>query len=211
MRQVAQKPRRKFCGQKAVKKRKSHPIQPEKGETGCVLGAGEDGNGCEQVRTDRKDRKARRNSWDGLVSAAASVGSQQSATGTHSPPGTRFWSGCGKAHQGAREGRCCPVLAVSLKEDGAVRKFSEPKQAKKSGKPWRSMKYTDENRHCLYNKCRGNPAGVCCRQAVSHSLTLHREGVMRMGHKGYGARALRFVICVVAALAAAIILSPKAC
>ena len=53
--------------------------------------------------------------------------------------------------------------------------------------------------------------GVCCRQVVSHSLTLHREGVMRMGHKGYGARALRFVICVVAALAAAIILSLKAC
>ena len=43
MRQVAQKPRRKICGQKAAKKRKTHPIQPEKGEPGCVLGAGE---GC---------------------------------------------------------------------------------------------------------------------------------------------------------------------
>ena len=32
-----------------------------------------------------------------------------------------------------------------------------------------------------------------------------------MGHKGCEVRALRFVICVVAALAAAIILSLKAC
>ena len=71
MRQVAQKPGQKFCGKKTAKKRKTHPIQPEKGETGCVLGAGGDGNGCEQVRTDRKDRKARRKSWDGLVSPQA--------------------------------------------------------------------------------------------------------------------------------------------
>ena len=41
------------------------------------------------------------------------------ATGTHSPLGTRFWSGCGRAHQGAGEGRCCPVLPASPKEDGA--------------------------------------------------------------------------------------------
>ena len=41
--QVAQKPRRKFCGQKTAKKRKTHPIWAKKGETGCVSGAGE---GC---------------------------------------------------------------------------------------------------------------------------------------------------------------------
>ena len=45
MGQDAQKPARKFCGQKAAKKRKTHPEKPEKGETGCVLGAGGDGNG----------------------------------------------------------------------------------------------------------------------------------------------------------------------
>ena len=61
MRQVAQKPRRKFCGQKAVKKRKAHPIQPEKGETGCVLGAGEDESGWKQVRTDGKIRSPNQN------------------------------------------------------------------------------------------------------------------------------------------------------
>ena len=85
MRQDAQKQARKFCGRKAAKKRKTHPVQPEKGETGCVLGAGGDGNGCEQVRTDRKDRKARRNSWDGLVSAAASVGPGRSPPGCRPP------------------------------------------------------------------------------------------------------------------------------
>ena len=49
MRQDAQKPRRKFCGQKTAKKRKTHPIQPEKGEPGCVLGAGEGCGRCGRV------------------------------------------------------------------------------------------------------------------------------------------------------------------
>ena len=84
-RQSEQKRCGKFCSHKTAKKRKTHPIQPEKGETGCVLGAGGDENGCEQVRTDRKDRKARRNSWDGLVSAAASVGPGRSPPGCRPP------------------------------------------------------------------------------------------------------------------------------
>ena len=74
-----------------------------------------------------------------------------------------------------------------------------------------SGKYVDENRHGTYNKkCRGNPAGVCCRQAVSHSLTLPREGVMLMGNNR-GAKALRFVVCLVIVLALAIAFAPKAC
>ena len=85
MQQVAQKPRRKFCGQKAAKKRKTHPEQPEKGETGCVLGAGGDEHGCGQVRTDGKTWKARRKSRDGLVSAAASVGAGRSPQATSAP------------------------------------------------------------------------------------------------------------------------------
>ena len=44
---------------------------------------------------------------------------QQSATGTHSPLGTRFWSGCGRAHQRAGNGRCCPVPPASPGEGGA--------------------------------------------------------------------------------------------
>ena len=85
MRQDAQKQSRKFCRSKEGKNSETHPEKPEKGETGCVSGAGGDENGCEQVRTDRKDRKARRNSWDGLVSAAASVGPGRSPPGCRPP------------------------------------------------------------------------------------------------------------------------------
>ena len=85
MRQDAQKPVRKFCAHKTAKNAKTHPEKPEKGETGCVLGAGGDENGWKQVRTDRKDRKARRKSWDGLVSAAASVGAGRSPQATSAP------------------------------------------------------------------------------------------------------------------------------
>ena len=49
MRQDAQKPARKFCGQKAAKKRKTHPEKPEKGETGCVPGAREGCGRCGRV------------------------------------------------------------------------------------------------------------------------------------------------------------------
>ena len=85
MRQNAQKRSRKFCRSKEDKNGETHPKSSKKGETGCVLGAGGDENGCEQVRTDRKDRKARRNSWDGLVSAAASVGPGRSPPGCRPP------------------------------------------------------------------------------------------------------------------------------
>ena len=60
--------------------------------------------------------------WQGqkdLVSAPLRSARNLRATGTHWPFGTRFWSGCGRAHQGARKGRCCPVPATSLKEGGA--------------------------------------------------------------------------------------------
>ena len=39
-----------FVGQKS----ETHPIQPEKGETGCVLGAGGDENGWGRVQPDEK-------------------------------------------------------------------------------------------------------------------------------------------------------------
>ena len=60
--------------------------------------------------------------WQGqkdLVSAAASVGSRQSATGARSPLGTRFWSGCGRTQRGAKEGRCCPVFPAKSRKSGA--------------------------------------------------------------------------------------------
>ena len=85
MRQNAQKPGQKFCSRKTTKKRKTHPEKAKKGETGCVLGAGGDGNGWEWVKPDGKTRKARRKSRDGLVSAAASVGAGRSPQATSAP------------------------------------------------------------------------------------------------------------------------------
>ena len=39
-----QKPAQKFCGSKKGKNSETHPEKAKKGETGCVSGAGEDGN-----------------------------------------------------------------------------------------------------------------------------------------------------------------------
>ena len=151
MRQDAQKQSRKFCGSKEGKNSETHPIWAKKGETGCVSGAGGDEHGCGQVQTDGKDRKARRKSWDGLVSAAASVGSRQSATGARSPLGTRFWSGCGRKHQGAGEGRCWTVPAASHKTGGArlVLRGNFPSQnrRKRAGKlAWEFSKMRQNNK-----------------------------------------------------------------
>ena len=54
MRQDAQKPVRKFCAHKTAKNAKTHPEKPEKGETGCVLGAGEGSCGWWQVKPGEK-------------------------------------------------------------------------------------------------------------------------------------------------------------
>ena len=56
MRQDAQKPARKFCTRKTAKKRKTHPEKPKVGETGCVLGAGEDESGKKRLRMDARGR-----------------------------------------------------------------------------------------------------------------------------------------------------------
>ena len=54
---------------------------------------------------------------------------------------------------------------------GATGNFRGQNKRKRAENPWKSRKHIGLNRHRPYNKkCRGNPAGVCCRQAVSHSL-----------------------------------------
>ena len=50
MRQDAQKTARKFCRSKEDKNSETHPEKPEKGETGCVPGAGEGCSRYGQVR-----------------------------------------------------------------------------------------------------------------------------------------------------------------
>ena len=106
MRQDAQKPARKFCTRKTAKKRKTHPIQPEKGETGCVSGAGEGCSRCgrwgkpksepqlHHIAMQHMKKGNRRNpsvfagfvaGAEGLVSAAASVGAGRSPQATSAP------------------------------------------------------------------------------------------------------------------------------
>ena len=54
MRQDAQKQSQKFCRSKEDKNGETHPVWAEKGETGCVLGAGEGGSGWERMKTGGK-------------------------------------------------------------------------------------------------------------------------------------------------------------
>ena len=106
MRQDAQKQSRKFCRSKEGKNSETHPEKPEKGETGCVPGAGE---GCSrygrvgkpEIRTkmhhiamQHMKKENRRNpsvfagfvaGAEGLVSAAASVGAGRSPQATSAP------------------------------------------------------------------------------------------------------------------------------
>lgn len=49
MRQDAQKQSRKFCRSKEGKNSETHPEKPEKGETGCVPGAGEGCSGWRRI------------------------------------------------------------------------------------------------------------------------------------------------------------------
>ena len=85
MRQDAQKQARKFCTRKTAKMEKTHPEKAKKGETGCVLGAGEGCSGWRRMKPGEKTRKARRKSRDGLVSAAAPVGPGRSPPGCRPP------------------------------------------------------------------------------------------------------------------------------
>ena len=127
MRQDAQKPARKFCTRKTAKKRKTHPIQPEKGETGCVLGAGGGGSGWERIKLGAKSQSLNQNephshatqakrkpaetqsfrrfcgrgrrTWSRLPPRSAR---SLRATGTHSPHDTQRRRACGRT--------CCQII-----------------------------------------------------------------------------------------------------
>ena len=109
MRQDAQKQSRKFCRSKEGKNSETHPEKPEKGETGCVLGAGGDENGWKRIKPGEKTRCPNPNEHqnhathakrkpaktqcfrrflagaEGLVSAAVSVGPGRSPPGCRPP------------------------------------------------------------------------------------------------------------------------------
>ena len=123
MRQDAQKPVRKFCRSKEGKNSETHPEKPEKGETGCVPGAGE---GCSrygrvgkpEIRTKmhqiamqhmKKGNRRKPSVFAGFLAGAE--GLEPSARG--------FGVDVGKRTGGTGEGQCCPVSNASPGEDGA--------------------------------------------------------------------------------------------
>ena len=126
MRQNAQKRSRKFCRSKEDKNGETHPVWAEKGETGCVLGAGESSSGGRRMKLGEEIRSPNQSEhYNHATSAKRKPAETQSfrrfcgrgrrtwsplplrsarslrATGTHSPLGTRFWSGCGNKPPGA--------------------------------------------------------------------------------------------------------------
>ena len=80
---------------KQRKRAKRTREKPKKGETGCVLGAGEDENGWGTGKTGWENPESEEEIRDGLVWAAASVGSRQSATSARSPHDTHC---AGRSH-----------------------------------------------------------------------------------------------------------------
>ena len=126
MSQSAQKPALKFCASKRAKNTKTHPEKPKMGKTGCVLGAGEDENGCRQGQTDAKSRCLNQCEHHNHTThvkrkpAETQCFCRFCGRGRRTRTlGTRFWSGCGEVQQGAGKSRCCPVPAASKKRCGA--------------------------------------------------------------------------------------------
>lgn len=109
MQQDAQKQAQKFCGWKAAKKRKTHPIQPEKGKTGCFLGAGGGGSGWKRMRADGKTRSLKRNAPNNHATQAKRKPAKTQCFRRFCGRGrrtwtlcTRFWSGCGGSAPGSK-------------------------------------------------------------------------------------------------------------
>ena len=96
------------------------------GKTGCVLGAGEDENGCRQGQTDAKSRCLNQCEHHNHTThvkrkpAETQCFCRFCGRGRRTRTlGTRFWSGCGRTQPGAGKSRCCPVPAASWREGGA--------------------------------------------------------------------------------------------
>ena len=96
------------------------------GKTGCVLGAGEDENGCRQGQTDAKSRCLNQCEHHNHTThvkrkpAETQCFCRFCGRGRRTRTlGTRFWSGCGKAHWGTGKGQCYPVLPNKSQKSGA--------------------------------------------------------------------------------------------
>ena len=146
---------RNFAAPKQRKRAKRTRKSPKRAKPGAfwvLEGVAAVGGGCGRVRKPGKSRegkavstKAWRKWKDGLVSPAGSVGSRQSATGARSPLGTRFWSGCGKAHWGNGGGAVLPGFQRKSGGGrcwfGAMGNFPGQNGRKRAGNPRKNVKY----------------------------------------------------------------------
>ena len=113
----------KILRPKNSEKCETHPIQPEKGETGCVLGAGEGCGRCgrvgepeirtkmHQIAMQHMKKENRRNPSVFAGFLAGAEGLEPSARG--------FGVDVGKRTGGTGEGQCCPVLPNKSQKSGA--------------------------------------------------------------------------------------------
>ena len=153
------------------------------GKTGCVLGAGEDENGCRQGQTDAKSRCLNQCEHHNHTThvkrkpAETQCFCRFCGRGRRTRTlGTRFWSGCGNKPREAGKGRCCPVLPNKSQKSGAglVLRGNFPGQngQKRAGNPRKNGKCIDENRYGPYNKkCWSNNPRVkalCYADMVGH-------------------------------------------
>ena len=96
----------KFCGSKEDKNSETHPIQPEKGETGCVLGAGGDESGKNRLRTDARGRHRMQHKPGKLDRIQTSLSTKNPQTMRFSQDlGTRVLAGAEGLGLGCRLGR----------------------------------------------------------------------------------------------------------
>ena len=140
MQQGAQKPRQKFCARKTAKMEKTPPKSSEKGETGCVLGAGEDGNGWKQVRTDGKTRSPNQNEPHSHATHAKRKPAETQSFRRFCGRGRRTCLGC-------RLGCCSPVGSAQH------RPRREPRPARQSATCARSPHDTHRRRARSGRKC----------------------------------------------------------
>ena len=109
------KTRTKILQPKNNEKEKNAPGKGQKGRNRVRFGCW---RGWERLRTGE-------NGWESLAIGQKDLSRLPARSGLDAahwaagPLGTRFWSGCGRAHQGARKGRCYLVPAASHKTGGA--------------------------------------------------------------------------------------------
>ena len=102
-------------GQKTAKRTRFSPKKAKPGAFWVLEGMGTVENGSNQMR---KPGKLGDNQGTDLSRLPPRSG-LDAAHRAAGPLGTRFWSGCGRAHQGAGKGRCHPVPTASPREGGA--------------------------------------------------------------------------------------------